>query len=143
MRYCCECGLLSGPPSPGPPVPGKEHGGVSFPSTVVQIRRGREKTLVRNHACPTKKMSTTVVVLISVNWNVCQSHSLGSARTALAPVFTGRFRSFLHTWLKRKWQDSSSATTVARTGLVLLVTIHLAVVPFLLVTALSCTGCAW
>ena len=143
MRYSCECGLLSGPPSPGPPAPGKERGGVSFPSTVVQIRRGCVKTVVRNHACPTEKMSTIVVVQISVNWNACQCHSLGSTRTALALVFTGWFRSFLQTWLKKKWQGSSSATTVALTGLALLLTIHLAVVPFLLLTAQSCTSFAW
>ena len=40
---------------------------------------------------------------------------------------------------KKKWQGSSLATTVARKGLVLLVTIHLALVPFLLATTLSWT----
>ena len=35
-----------------------------------------------------------------------------SIRAALAPVFTGQFRTFLQTWPK-KWQSSSSATTVA------------------------------
>ena len=31
----------------------------------------------------------------------------------LPPVFTGWFRTFLQTWPKKKWQSSSSATTVA------------------------------
>ena len=36
-----------------------------------------------------------------------------SIRAALAPVFNGQFRTFLQTWPKKKWQSSSSATTVA------------------------------
>ena len=31
------------------------------------------QSMCRNHAYPTKKMSTTVVVQLSVNWNTCQS----------------------------------------------------------------------
>ena len=34
----------------------------------------------------------TCVVQISINRNKCQNYSLGSTRTALAPVFTGQFR---------------------------------------------------
>ena len=102
----------------------EERGGVSFPNTVAQIRRVREKSLVRNHACPTAKMSTNVV--------------LDTLSVRTLPV-----RSFLQTWPKKKWQGSSSATIVARTKLVLLVTIHFALFPFLLVTTLSWTGFAW
>ena len=55
---------------------------------MAHIGRVREKSHVRNHAYPIKKMSTIVVFTLSV-------------RTL--PV-----RSFLQTWPKTKWQGSSS-----------------------------------
>ena len=79
------CMVWSGALSPGPPSPGKERV-VSFPNAVAQIRRVREKSLVRNHAYPIKKMSTIVVFQISDSFSVCTLH----------------VRSFLQTWPKKK-----------------------------------------
>ena len=104
-----------------------------------------DPTMFRNHAYPIKNMSTIVVFQISYCpmccvWFVSVPPEVGSVRVWLYTVHTLHtppVRSFLQTWPRKKWQGSSSATTVARTGLVLLVTIHLALVPFLLVTTVA------
>ena len=90
------------------------------------------QSLSRNHAYPTKKMSTSVVVHMSANRNtyqcrvyvgpvclcVAQQLTFKAVRTAR----TLSVCSFLQTWLEKIWQSSSLVTTVPCAKLVFLLT---------------------
>ena len=83
-----------------------------------------------------KKMSTVVVVQMSVDWNACQSVVyVGLVCLCVAQQVTVKGActartlsvcSFLQTRLEKNWQSSLLVKTVACTRLVLLVTMHLA-----------------
>ena len=86
------------------------------------------ESMYRNHACPTKKMSTIVVFKMSVNCNTCQSivcvlilcvcmlRNKSLPRERAQPVLLPSVHS-CRTWLKKNWHITSLVTVAcARPG---------------------------